>query len=106
MSTVYTPFIEAEDIGGGADVSYTASSARSAALAPGRYEISSTTDCHVARGDAEVAAVADATCYSLAATRTVPAHFIVTAEDAGVRDQVAAIRSSQDGTLRIRRISR
>lgn len=97
---------ELEDFGAeGADVAFTAASAKSGALTPGRYYMIADQDCHVQRGTAGAAAATAASpCLFLKANTYWP--FVILTEDGGVRDAVAAIRDTASGTLRIRKTSR
>lgn len=97
---------ELEDIGvEGADVAFTASSARSGALTPGRYSMVADQDCHVQRGTA-AGATATAASPSFFLKANTYWFFVIIIEDAGVRDAVAAIQASAGGTLRVRKVSR
>lgn len=104
--SAFNGHIEGEDFGEeGAAVSYTAASARSAALNPGRYYMVSTTDCWVKRGTS-AAAVATAAAPSQFLKASTYWPFIISVDDVGTRDAVAAIRDSADGSLRIGRVNR
>lgn len=97
---------ELEDIGAdGGDISFTSASAKSAALSAGRYCMIATQDCHVQRGTAAGAtATAASPCLFLKANTYW--FFVIIGEDINVRDAVAAIRDTADGTLRVRKVSR
>lgn len=97
---------ELEDFGAeGADIDFTAASAKSAALTPGRYYMIATQDCFVQRGTAAGAsATAASPCLYLKANTYWP--FVILTEDVSVRDAVAAIQDTAGGKLRVRKTSR